>query len=60
MDQIVTDLHLAHKKVKTRDNPAMLSKLLKRNSISDPRDGYFDYRSVIWKLNYMENGSQLD
>ena len=56
----MTDLHLAHKKVKTRDNPAMLSKLLKRNSISDPRDGYFDYRSVIWKLNYMENGSQLD
>ena len=51
IDQIVTDLHLDEKKVKIRDTPATLSKVLKRHSASGLHDGYFDYTSVIEKLN---------
>ena len=51
IDQIVTDLHLDEKKVKIRDTPATLSKVLKRHSASGTHDGYFDYTSVIEKLN---------
>ena len=60
IDQIVTNMHLSEKKVKSRDTAAMLSKVLKQKIGPDWHNGSFDYISVIGKLNYLEKGSRPD
>ena len=51
-DQIITDLHLSDKKVRIRDTPATLSKVLKRYSGPEPHDRSFDCRLVVGNLSY--------
>ena len=60
IDQILKDLRLDGDKVKPRSTPAASSKLLTRHSNSKAFDKSFDYRSVIGKLNYLENATRSD
>jgi hypothetical protein len=54
IDQILSDLRLNDTTVKPRTTPAASSKLLTKHSNSKPFDNSFNYRSVIGKLNYLE------
>ena len=60
IDSILKDLRLDGEGVTTKRIPASSSKLLKRHADSKAFDGYFNYRSVIGKLNYLERGSRSD
>ena len=60
IDQILKDLRLDGEKVKTKEIPAMTSKILTRDPKGEVFDGSFHYRSVIGKLNYLERGTRSD
>ena len=60
IEQILKDLRMDTKDIKTRSTPAASSKVLTRHSASDPFDNSFDYRSVIGKLNYLEKATRSD
>jgi hypothetical protein len=64
IDSILRDLDLiqrpGQKEVTTKDTPAAISVLLRRHLDSAPFDHSFDYRSVIGKLNYLEQSTRPD
>ena len=60
IEQIIKDLRMDTKNIKTRSTPAASSKVLTRHSASDPFDNSFDYRSVLGKLNYLEKATRSD
>ena len=60
IDNILGDLNLLGKGVKTKTTPASPSKILMRHTDSEDFDNSFHYRSVIGKLNYLERGSRSD
>ena len=60
IDQILSDLRLNDTTVKPRTTPAASSKLLTKHSNSKPFDNSFNYRSVIGKLNYLEQATRSD
>lgn len=60
IDSILKDLNLVGSGVKIRDIPACSSRILKRHSDSESYDKYFNYQSVISKMNYLERGSSSD
>jgi hypothetical protein len=60
IDQILEDLRLNKANVKARLTPAASSKLLTRHSDSKPFDNWFNYRSLIGKLNYLEKATRRD
>jgi hypothetical protein len=60
IDQILQDLRMMDKSVKSRSTPAASSKVLTRHSSSPEFDGSFNYRSVIGKLNYLEKATWSD
>ena len=55
IDQILEDLHLTQPGTKTTPTPALLTKVLQPDDDGRPFDGNFHYRSVIGKLNFLEN-----
>ena len=55
--QILKDLRMETKDIKTRSTPAASSKVLTRHSASNPFDNSFDYRSVI-ELNNLEKATR--
>ena len=56
IDQIVKDLGLDDDKVTHKSTPAASSKILRAHADSKDIDGSFNKRSVIGKLNYLEQG----
>ena len=60
IDQIINDMKMDQSNVKTKDTPAMSSKILHRNKHGQPFDKSFHYRSLIAKLNYLEKGTRSD
>ena len=60
IDSILKDLNLLGPGVKTKDTPACSSRILKRHSYSESFDKFFNYRSVIGKINHLERGSRSD
>ena len=60
IDQILKDLRLDGEKVKTKEIPAMTSKILTRDQNGEDFDKSFHYRSIIGKLNYLERGTRSD
>lgn len=60
IDQILKDLRLDDNKINTRSTPAASSKLFARHAKSPLFDDSFNYRSVIGKLNYLENATRSD
>jgi hypothetical protein len=55
IDQILDNLRLNDDNVTTKKTPTSSSRLLSRHSNSEPFHGSFNYRSIIGKLNYLEN-----
>ena len=55
IEQIIKDLSLDHDKVHYKTTPAAASRILFPHKNSDEFDKSFHYRSVIGKLNYLEN-----
>jgi hypothetical protein len=60
IDNILRDLRLDKDNVATKTSPAPVSTILTKHAASDPFDGYFDYRSVIGKMNYLEKSTRPD
>ena len=60
IDQIIRDMKMDQTKVKTKDTPAMSSKILHRDENAKSFDKSFHYRSLIGKLNYLEKGTRSD
>ena len=60
VDQILKDLNMSNDNVKTKETPAMVSKLLKRDEDGPEFDQSFHYRSIIGKLHYLEKGTRSD
>ena len=60
IDNILRDLRLDKDNVATKETPAPVSTILTKHSASEAFDGYFDYRSVIGKLNYLEKSTRPD
>ena len=58
IQQILDNMRLNKENVKEANTPALSSVILKRNQDSKDFDGHFKYRSVVGKLNYLEQGSQ--
>jgi hypothetical protein len=56
--QILQDLQLDRPHVATKETPAKVGQLLKRCNHSSAFDGHFNYRSVIGKLNYLEQSTR--
>ena len=57
---ILVNLYLLRKGVKTKTTPARISKILKRHETSENFDNSFHYRTVRRKLNYLERGSRSE
>ena len=60
IEQIIKDLNLDHDKVHSKNTPAATYKILFSHKDSDEFDKSFHYRSVIGKLNYLENSCRSD
>jgi hypothetical protein len=60
IDQILDNLQLNNKNVMTKKIPALSSKILSRHSESEDFNNWFNYRSVIGKLNYLEKSTRSD
>ena len=60
IDNILGDLDLLGKWVKTRTTLTSPSKILNRHQPSEDFDKSFHYRSVVEKLNYLERGIRSD
>jgi hypothetical protein len=57
---IIKDLGLQGENAKTRETPALASKILQKHQNSASHNEYWHYRSVIGKLNYLEKCSRPD
>ena len=55
IEQVIKYLGLNHDKVLSKPIPTASSKILFAHNESQQFDNYFHYRSVIGKLNYLEN-----
>jgi hypothetical protein len=55
IDSILKDMKLDKDNVKVRKTPAMKTKLIHKDEDGEDFDNRFHYRSVIHKLNYLEN-----
>ena len=60
IDQILTDLNFDIENTKTKDIPALSSKLLDRDLEGNPFEEKWQYRSIIGKLNYLEKCTRGD
>ena len=60
IDNVLGDLNLLGKGVKTKTTPAIPLKILKRHTQSEDFDNSFNYKAVIGKLNGLERGSPSD
>jgi hypothetical protein len=60
IDQILKDLHLDMLGVSPKPTPASTTNLLPRFLGSASHDDSFDYRSVIGKMNYLEQSTRPD
>ena len=65
IDSILIDLGLLDKDgkthgAKTKDTPALSTKILGPDFDGDPFDQPWDYRSVVGKLNFLEKSTRLD
>ena len=60
IDQILKDLRLTGDNVNPKTTPAASLKLLSRHTTSKPFHNSFNYRSVIGKLNCLENATRSD
>ena len=60
IDQILSDLRLDKANTTTKETPAKVNQLLKRHTNSQDFDGHYKYRSVIGKLNYLEQSTRPD
>ena len=60
IDQILKDVGMDNDNVKSKDTPALSSKILGRAKDQKDFDKSFHYRSVIGKLNYLEKGTRSD
>ena len=59
IDDILNDHGLWHAKDR-KETPAASSQILTRNDSGPDHDKSFHYRSVIWKLNYLEKATRPD
>ena len=60
IDQILVDMKMTNKDVRTKDTPSMVSKILHRDAKGKAFDKSFHYRSIIGKLNYLEKSTRCD
>ena len=60
IEKIIKYLNLDHDKLYSKTTPAAASKILFSHKDSDEFDKSFHYRSVIGKLNHLENSCQPD
>ena len=60
IDQILKDLKLEGKEVKTKSTPTPATKLISHHTDSEAFDNSFHYRSVIGKLNFLEKSTRPD
>ena len=60
IDQILKDLGMDNDNVKTKNIPALSSKILGRAKEDKEFDKSFHYRSIVGKLNYLEKGTRSD
>ena len=60
IDQILNDLRLDEEKVKIKETPAAVSKILSESPDEEQFDNSFHYRSVVGKLNYLEKSTRPD
>ena len=55
---ILKYLNLLRPGMNTRRTPMSSSHILRRHATSHFFDKFFDYRSVVWRMNYLERGSR--
>jgi Reverse transcriptase (RNA-dependent DNA polymerase). len=60
IDQILKDLQLTDDNVKLKDVPVRSSEILTSGLNTKEFDKSFNYRSLIGKLNYLEQGTRSD
>ena len=60
IDQILKDLKLEGKDVKTKSTPTPATKLISHHTDSEAFDNSFHYRLVIGKLNFLETSTRPD
>jgi Reverse transcriptase (RNA-dependent DNA polymerase) len=60
IDQILKEMRLNSPNVNVKQTPALVSKILKRGTGTEPFDGHFNYRSIIGKLNFLTSSTRPD
>jgi hypothetical protein len=60
INSVWKDLRLDGKKVKSKEVPMATSKLMGRHKDAESFNGYFNYRQVIGKLNFLEQSTRGD
>ena len=60
IDQILKDLRLDGKDVKTKATPLPTNKVIHKFEGSEPFDGHFDFRRAIGKLLYLDKSTRSD